>query len=188
MKEWARRFRGYLIVLPLALAIGFGYHVYRAWTGNDGVAHKPVDVQKGELRTLGPITVKLVSLSVKQPESKSSSLGSDTPQNAVVVVAKFRGRMDDPKKAKKLFCESKVENVDGWKWKSEYLSEPYFPKDSAKGCDGKRLGSDFKDIVPKKGQWYDFYYGYYVPKERAKELAPTLGRYQEYPDYLRFVS
>lgn len=191
MKDWVRRFRGYLIVFPLALAVGFGYHVYRAYTGNDAVAHRPVDVRKGEERTFGPITVKLVDLAIKQPQQPkpgSYSLNKDAPQNAVVVVAKFRGRLDNPKKRKKLYCDVNIENGDGWEWKSERLSEPYIPKDAAKSCDGTRLDANFKDIVPRKGEWYDFYYSFFVPKNRTDGLAPTFSRYQDAPDYLRFVN
>lgn len=189
MRQWARRFRGYLIVLPLALVVGFGFHGYRGWTGNDGLPHRPVDVPKGESRQLGPITVKLVGISKKQPEPPGpTSLNSDVPKDAVVVVAKFRGRIDDPKAAKKIFCETGVENAAGWEWDDEYLNEPYIPKDAAKNCNGKRLDDEFKDVFPKKGEWYDFYNGYYVPKDHAKDLMPILGHYPEYPNYLRFES
>lgn len=189
MRQWARRFRGYLIVLPLALVVGFGFHGFNAYTGNNTLALRAVDVPKGEKAKLGPMTVQLVSLSVKQPQPPDDgSFNPDIPKRAVVVVAHFRGRIDDAKVAKddKLFCEAKIENGDEWEWKSELLSEPYVPDNVAKGCDGTHYDAKSNKVEPEQGEWYDFYHGSYVPKDRAKDLRPTLSWFREHPRYLRF--
>ncbi|MBO0829132.1 MAG: hypothetical protein J2P24_15270 [Streptosporangiales bacterium] len=191
MRAWIRQFRRYLIAAPLVLAVGFGWNVWYAWHGNDSVAHRPVDVPKGKRVQLGPDTVQLAGLRVERPR-KSSSFDTSTPppRGAVVVVATFRARIDDVKGYSKFYCDSSVQNADGWIWPamSGGVPDQYVPPQTPKACDGKTLNKDFKDVVPKPHTWYRFAYGYYVPGSRAHGLRPTLEFYKEDPHYLRFSS
>lgn len=193
MSEWLRRFRAYLIVFPLALIIGFGFHVYQAQRGLGGPENEPEDVPKGDTAKLGPATVRLLDVSVDEPQSGDDSGSASTvPSDAVVVVAKFRGRIDDAARAKKDefgYCGAKVENGDGWVWESESLSgDSYVPKNVSKSCDGSRMDKDFKKVKPDEGEWYEFAYVYLVPKDRATGLRPTLSFSTELPRYLRFAA
>ncbi|MQA06421.1 MAG: hypothetical protein GEV07_28125 [Streptosporangiales bacterium] len=186
MREWLRRSRGYLIALPIALVIGFGYDGYNVWKEAD----LKVDVDQGEQAKIGAATVQFQGVQIKQPSSDDSFSISQVPEGAVVVVAKFRGRIDDRARAKKLkfiSCESKIEDDEGWNWKSETLSKPYIPESASTTCTGSRTNKKFKEVNPPEGEWYTFYMGYYVPKERAQkaELYPTLDFYKD-PRPLRF--
>lgn len=191
MRAWVRQFRRYLIAAPLVLVIGFGWNVWEAWHGNDNVAHRAYDVPKGKPIQWGPNTFELVSVKVEQPHKSSSGFDSSTaPRGAVVVVATFRGRIDDVKGYSKLYCDSRVENADGWTWPaiSSGIPDQYVPPNTATNCDGKTLNKDFKDVVPSPHTWYTFAFGYYVPKSRAHGLRPTLEYSKEFPRYLRFSS
>ncbi|MQA77303.1 MAG: hypothetical protein GEV10_02290 [Streptosporangiales bacterium] len=187
MRQWFRRFRVYVILAPLTLALGFGYNGYDAWVGNDGVAHRAEDVPKGEWVTLGPTTVRLVSMTVKQ-----STSDSELPKNSVVAIARFRAKVDDVKKLtsqKKIFgCDSTVESGEGWVWESTYgIREPYVAEAVSQTCSGRTMTKDFKDKFPKQGETFEYVHAYYVPKERAKELRPTLAWYPDFPRYYRFA-
>lgn len=191
MRAWAHQFRRYLIAAPLVLALGFGWNVWDGWHGNDGSAHRAKDVPKGKPVRWGPNTVEFVGLKVEQPHKSSSGFDTSTaPRNAVVVVASFRARIDDVKGYKKFYCDSKVQNDDGWIWPaiSGGVPDQYVPPNTPKNCDGKTLNKDFKDVVPEPHTWYRFAFGYYVPKSRAHGLRPTLEFYKENPTYLRFSS
>lgn len=182
MRAWLRRFRVFLFVLPLALVAGFGYETYQLWDDTP----KAVEVAKGDTAELGPATFRLVSLTKKKPAEDSVS---SVPKGAVVVVAKFRARIEDRQLAKKqkfTYCDSKIQNGDGWEWDQEILSSPYVPQDASTSCDGKRLDSEFNDVYPGDGEWYHFYTGYYVPKDLAHDLRPTLSYSKKLPDYLLF--
>jgi hypothetical protein len=197
MRAWARQYRRYLIAAPLVLAVGFGWNVWDSWHGNDGIAHRADDVPKGKQVRFGPNTVEFVGLKVGRPHKSSSGFDSSTvPRNAVVVVATFRARIDDVKgyldKDGKpaLYCESRIYNDEGWIWPdiSGGVPDQYVPPNTPKNCDGTTLNKDFKDIVPKPHTWYRFAFGYYVPKDRAHGLRPTLESYKESPRFLRFSS
>jgi hypothetical protein len=191
MRDWARQYRRYLIAAPLVLAIGFGWNVWQAWHGNDGSAHRAHDVPKGKQVQFGPDTVELVSLKVEQPHKSSDGFDTSTaPRNAVVVVASFRARIDDVRGYSKFYCDSRVQNSDGWFWPaiSGGVPDQYVQPNTPKNCDGKTLDKNFKDVVPEPHTWYRFAFGYYVPKSRAHGLRPTLEFYKEDPQYLRFSS
>ncbi|MQA77302.1 MAG: hypothetical protein GEV10_02285 [Streptosporangiales bacterium] len=191
VRQWFRRFRVYVILAPLTLALGFGYNGYEAWTGNDGVAHRAEDVPKGEWVTLGPTTVRLMAMTQRQPSSDPDAT-AEVPIDSVVVIARFQAKVNDVKKLtseKKIFgCDSTVENGDGWTWDSEtLLGKPYVADTVSQTCSGKTMTKDFKDKFPKQGDTFEYVYAYFVPKERAKELRPTLAWYPEYPRYYRFA-
>lgn len=197
MRAWTRQHRRYLIAAPLVLAVGFGWNVWRSWHGNDGVAHRPVDVPKGKQVQVGPNTVEFVGLKVEQPHKPASGFDtSNAPRNSVVVVATFRARIDDmdhylDKDDKPAFyCESRVYNDEGWIWPdiSGGVPAQYVSPETSKNCDGTRLSKDFKDIVPQPHTWYRFAFGYYVPKDRAHGLRPTLEYSDDAPKFLRFTS
>lgn len=187
MRDWLRRSRGYLIVLPVALALAFGYDGFKVWKNAD----LKTDVEQGATAPVGAATVKLTGLQVREPAQDGGFSASEVPEGAKVVVAKFRGRMDDAAKAKKLKfigCEAKLEDEDGWIWPSESLSKPYIPDGASSSCTGEYMNEDFEDVQPSEGEWYTFYVGYYVPAERAQkgELYPTLEFYKD-PRPVRFV-
>lgn len=184
VRSWLRRWRPYLVLAPLILVLGFAYPAWEAVTGNDDNPTSPDDVPKGQVAHYQGLSVRLTGLQVREPQQQS--LGTPAPKGAVVVVATFKGRIDDPEKAKKLFCESTVENEDGWQWKSTDLNEPYIPEGTSTRCNGETLDENFDEVKPPPHEWYEFAYGYYVPKERAQGLRPTLSYHREYPRYLRF--
>lgn len=189
MRAWAYQFRRYLIAAPLVLAVGFGWNVWNAWHGNDNSAHRAHDVPAGKPVRWGPNTFQLVSVKVERPHKSSSGFDPDpAPRGAVMVVATFRGRIDDVKGYKKLYCDSRVQNDQGWWWPalSSGIPDQYVPPHTAHFCDGKTLDKNFKDVVPAPHTWYTFAYGYYVPKSRAKGLRPTLEVSTQYPSFLRF--
>lgn len=188
MRNWARRWRPYLILAPLILVLGFAYNGYEAVTGNDDNPTSPEDVPKGQVGEYQGLSIRLTSLKVQQPASGGVTGFSTVPKGAVVVVAKFRGRIDDPAKTKKIFCTAGIENEDGWEWETDNLGEPYVPEGTSTSCLGDKYDSNFDKVLPKPHQWYEFTYGYYVPKERARGLRPTISYYREYPRYLRFES
>ena len=185
MSSWWRRWRAYLVLAPLILVLGFGYNTYEAVTGNDDSATSPEDVPKGRTARYQGIRVQLTSLTTR--DAKQGEF-PDAPKDTVFVVAKFRGRIDDPAKAKKIHCTSTIENAAGWKWKSTDVAPPDVEDGTSSGCDGSSLDENFDSVQPPPHKWYDFAYGYVVPKERAQELRPTLSYYKEHPRYLRFES
>src|SRR5690606_4432712 len=104
MSAWARRWRPYLMLATLILALGVSFSGYEAVTGNDDTPTSPDDVPKGGTGTYQGLSIRLTSLKVEEP--RPGAFGSDAPEGAVLVIARFRGRIDDPAKAKKVFCTS----------------------------------------------------------------------------------
>lgn len=179
-RRWLRKWRVHLMLAPLVLAVGLGFNAYESVTGNDDNPTKPVDVAKGQVGEYQGLSIELTKFERKRP---SGFTASSFPKGSAVFVATFRGRIDDPKKAKKIFCESTIEAPDGWEWDSTTVSSPLIPENMPTTCEGKPLFGK----APRPGQWYTFAQGYAVPKERAKQqLRPTLSYYKEYPRYLRF--
>lgn len=186
IRNWLREHRGFLIALPVALIIGFGWPGYQWWTGNDGVAHRARDVGKDEVAHYNAGEFQLTGLSVEQPKPKQKfSIGPDIPKNAVVVVARFRGRIDNARSLKKFYCAFTVENSDGWTWDSASgLGQEYIPEGTSQSCNGETLN---KGPKPQPNQWYKFTVGFIVPENRTHGLRPTLDYYKSDPYYLRFA-
>lgn len=187
MRHWLREFRRYLIAAPLVLAVGFGWNVYHARHGIIRATRSAIDVPRGEPVRYGPATFELVGVRSAHP-NRSTSVGQEVPRGAVVVVALFRGRIDDPNDARHLYCDAAVENDQGWRWDAEdggpveaYAPRPYW---GPIGCDGSTTNDDGDEVRPAPHSWYRFAYVYYVPSSRAQGLRPTL-QYDN-PRYLRF--
>ncbi|MGH3094377.1 MAG: hypothetical protein ACRDMV_00045 [Streptosporangiales bacterium] len=185
LRKWFKEHRRFLAAAPVALVLGFAWPGWQAWHGNDQSASEPIDVAAGEAGHYAGADFKLKRLQVEQPKSQSTE--QSAPEDAVVVVATFRGRMPDKKTEKDLFCYFHVQNSDGWQWGSDSASvHDYVSEDTSDQCNGQTLNDKFEDVYPKPGKWFDFAVAFTVPESRAVGLRPTLEYHEEYPYYLRF--
>lgn len=185
MRTWLRRHRAHLIVLPVALAVAFGWQFWRAYTGNDQIAHRAVDVPSNTQTKVGPLTVELLDMS----RTGTSKGNAGTPETSVNVLAKFRVKIDAKKRPKYLLCETGIENAEGWKWETSAFSgidDDDLPPKVSGSCDGSYYGEDGDEIEPPLGQWYQVWIAYKVPKSQATGLRPTMSHQKDLPEYKRF--
>lgn len=184
LRQWVKEHRRFLVAAPFAVIVGFAWPSYHGWDGKNGNPTHAVDVAEGEVGHYMGADFKLKRLRVEEPKTPTAE--ESAPQDAVVVVATFRGRMPDRKTQKDLYCSFTAQNADGWEWDSATSVDDYVPEHTSTNCNGQALNDQFKEVYPKPGEWFDFAVGFTVPKSRAVGLRPTLSYYKQYPDYLRF--
>lgn len=188
MRGWLRRWRVYLIVLPVVLLFGIGTDIARAVESWNGI--QPLEVAQGKVGKYDGFSFQVTDVTVQESIPGASLIGAAPSADAVPVVAKFRGRIDDPRKAGKVYCRSFVQNGDDLEWKAG-MGSGFQAEDFLRSCD---QAQSLKDAGkrPKPHEWYEVEQQYWVPRHLATDLQLVI-RFQsqkllfQSPRYLRFA-